>query len=96
MGDDFIGARKILGSELKLDLGRCEAGKKRNMKWNGTPGLLYGLSLCCNVEVRFVRETFMNSAGYRPQRARQSAGLKKRKCSALVESHELLREIWQA
>ena len=50
MGDDFIGARKILGSELKLDLRRCEAEKKRNMKWNGTPGLLYGLSLCCNVE----------------------------------------------
>ena len=75
---------------------RCEAGKKRNMKWNGTPGLLYGLSLCCNVEVRFVRETFMNSAGYRPQRARQSTGLKKRKCSALVGSHELLRDVWQA
>ena len=75
---------------------RCEAGKKRKMKWNGTPGLLYGLSLCCNVEVRFVRETFMNSAGYRPQRARQSTGLKKRKCSALAESHELLRNVWQA
>ena len=66
------------------------------MKWSGTPGLLFGLSLCYNVDSKVSQEMSMDSARDGPRRERQSAGLKKWKCSALAELHELLRNVWQA
>jgi hypothetical protein len=51
MRDNFIGTFKILGCKLEWNLE--EGVRKCNKKYteyDGTAGLLYGLSLCCNVD----------------------------------------------
>jgi hypothetical protein len=51
--------------------------------YENTPGLLCGLSLCCNVDNGVRDHRLMNGAGDRPQREHRSAGIKTWKCGVL-------------
>jgi hypothetical protein len=73
---DFIGVFQVLRCELErnLDDEKVRQPENRDTIYEDTPGLLYGLSLCCNV----VRDqTLKDGAGYKPQRARRSAEAKR-------------------
>jgi hypothetical protein len=51
MCDDFIGAFKVLRCELERNLGGgVRRSENRDKMYENTPGLLCGLSLCCNVD----------------------------------------------
>ena len=66
--------------------------------YENTPGLLCGLSLCCDVD-KFGGERdhmFMNGASDKPQRERRSAEIKRRKSGVLEQLDELLRNVLRA
>ena len=64
--------------------------------YENTPGLLFGLSLCCNVD-NWVRDyRHMNGAGDKPQRERRSAEIKTWKGDVSEQLDELLRNVLRA
>jgi len=64
--------------------------------YENTPGLLFDLSLCCNVDSGVRDHTLMNGAGDKPQRERRSAEIKRWKCGVLEQLDELLRKVLRA
>lgn len=64
--------------------------------YENTPGLLCGLSLCCNVDNGVRDHRLKNGAGDRPQRERRSAEIKTWKGGVLEQLDELLRNVLRA
>jgi hypothetical protein len=64
--------------------------------YENTPGLLCGLSLCCNVDNGVRDHTLMDGAGDKPQRERRSAAIKTWKGGVLEQPDELLRKVLRA
>ena len=64
--------------------------------YENTPGLLFGLSLCCNVDNEGERLHAHELRGDKPQRERRSAAIKTWKEGVLEQLDELLRKVLRA
>ena len=92
MRDDFIGVFQVLRCKLErnLDDEKVRQSENTDTIYEDTPGLLYGLSLCCNV----VRDqTLKDGARDKPQRERRSAEAKTWKCGAQEQLDGQLRRV---
>ena len=97
MRDDFIGALKVLRCELERNLGEgMRQPENQDKVYENTPGLLFGLSLCCNVDNGMRDRTLMNGVGDKPRRERRSAEIKKWICGVLEELDEFVRKVLRA